>query len=179
MVTYVALLRSINVGGHSKVGMEDLRRLFLALGLTDVKTYLQSGNVTSGVMSTSHRGWLGTSRSALLGALRMAIRVLLRTKDDLAQVVTNNPFRNRELDPSKLPVTFLTDTPDPKRIALPETLIGEPDEFALVGRDVYLHFRNDYGRTKLNNAYIERRLDVVATTRSRSTVTKLCDLTSG
>ncbi len=63
MVTYVALLRGINVGGHSKVGMEDLRRLFLALELTEVKTYLQSGNVIFS-WDVESRSRLGTSRTA-------------------------------------------------------------------------------------------------------------------
>lgn len=177
MVTHVALLRGINVGGHTKVGMEDLRRVFLALDLAGVKTYLQSGNVIFTDDADESSRLAGDIEKRVARDLGMATRVLLRTKDDLAQVVTNNPFRTSELDPSKLHVTFLAGTPDPQWAALLETPIREPDEFALVGREVYLHCPNGYGRTKLNNAYIERRLGVIATTRSWNTVTKLHNLT--
>ena len=56
--------------------------------------------------------------------------------------------------------------------------VGEPDELSIVGREVYLHCPHGYGRSKLNNAYLERRLGVAATTRNWNTVTTLCDLAS-
>ena len=111
--------------------------------------------------------------------LGVTVTVLVRTADDLAQVVATNPFVRRETDPVTLHVTFLAEAPEPERVTRLETPSGEPDELALVGREVYLHCPNGYGRTKLNNAFIERRLGVAATTRNWRTVTTLCDLVSG
>ncbi len=179
MMTYVALLRGINVGSHSKVAMGDLRRLFLALGHADAKTHVQSGNVIFRCHVDEPSRLAGDIERRVASDLGVKISVLLRTKDELAHVLTDNPFRTRELDLSKLHVTFLADRPDPQRVTLLETPAGESDEFNLVGREVYLHCPNGYGRTKLNNAYLERRLGVVATTRSWNTLTKLCDLASG
>jgi uncharacterized protein (DUF1697 family) len=178
MTTYVALLRGINVGGRTRVGMEDLRRLFVALGHTDVQSYLQSGNVVfRGPVEESSR-LTGDLERRIARDLGVTVTVLLRTRDDLAHVVANNPFLNPETDLATLHVTFLADAPDHERAARLTTPIGEPDELSLVGREVYLHCPNGYGRTKLNNAYIERRLGVAATTRNWNTVTKLCELAS-
>jgi uncharacterized protein (DUF1697 family) len=72
-------------------------------------------------------------------------------------------------------VTFLAEPPDRDRVAgLNSPTDG--DELSVVGREVYLHCPNGYGRSKLSNAYFERALEVAATTRSWKTVTKLHDL---
>ena len=179
MTTYVALLRGINVGGRTKVGMDELRRLFVALGHPEVKTYLQSGNVIFRSTVEEASRLAGEIEGRIGRDLGVTVTVLLRTKDDLAQVVANNPFLGRETDDAKLHETFLADAPERERVARLETPAGEPDELALVGREVYLHCPHGYGRTKLNNAYIERRLGVAATTRNWRTVTALYDLVSG
>jgi uncharacterized protein (DUF1697 family) len=179
MTTYVALLRGINVGGRTRVGMDDLRQLFNALGHADVKSYLQSGNVIfKSAVEESSRLAAGIERS-IARDLGLTVTVLLRTADELAQVVATNPFLGRGADPATLHVTFLAEMPDRDRAARVETPAGQPDELALVGREVYLHCPNGYGRTKLNNAYIERRLGVAATTRNWRTATTLRDLASG
>ena len=179
MTTYVALLRGINVGGHTKVGMDDLRRLFVALGHADVKSYVQSGNVLFSSPVEESSRLVGDIQRRIARDLGVTVTVLLRTRDDLAHVVANNPFLSRETDLAKLHVTFLADAPDHERVARLDTPSGGPDEFSLAGREVYLHCPHGYGRAKLNNAYLERRLGVAATTRNWNTVTKLCDLASG
>lgn len=158
MTTYVALLRGINVAGHKRVKMSDLRARFLALGHQMVTTYLQSGNVVFA--------------SPKSGPPELAHEI----EGELADVVAGNPFLTRGVDPATLHVTFLLDTPDTARV---DELIphhGEPDQFEVIGREVYLHCPNGYGRTKLSNAFFERRLRVAATTRNWNTVTRLLEL---
>jgi uncharacterized protein (DUF1697 family) len=179
MTTYVALLRGINVGGRTKVGMADLRQVFVDLGHADVKTYLQSGNVLFESPEQTPSRLPGDIERRIAQELDMSVTVLLRTGDDLAEVVANNPFLARETDFAKLHVTFLAEVPDRERAARIATPVGAPDEFSLAGREVFLLCPNGYGRTKLNNTYIERRLGVAATTRNWNTVTKLCELASG
>jgi uncharacterized protein (DUF1697 family) len=176
VTTYVALLRGINVGGRTKVGMDDLRRVFVDLGHADVKTYLQSGNVLFESPDQTPSHLAGDIERRIARDLGVTVTVLVRTRDDLAQVVANNPFLGREADFAKLHVTFLAEAPDRARAARLETPSGGPDEFSLAGREIYLLCPNGYGKTKLNNTYIERRLGVAATTRNWNTVTKLCDL---
>jgi uncharacterized protein (DUF1697 family) len=173
--TYVALLRGINLGAHKKVSMSDLRALFTDLGAEDVATYVQSGNVV-------FRS--GDSAGELTQALEKRIRrdlchdvnVLLRTQRQLAELVAGNPFADRTSELTKLHVTFLADKPDPARVRKLDPRLAEPDEFRVIGQEVYLHTPNGYGRSKLSNAYFEKQLDVSATTRNWRTVTKLAEL---
>jgi uncharacterized protein (DUF1697 family) len=173
--TYVALLRGINVSGRRKVSMADLRTLFGDLGSEDVTTYVQSGNVV--FRSRADSGELiDAIRTGIGRALGLDVTVLLRTKAELARIVAANPFVSEGREATKLHVTFLAGAPARERVRALEPKRGGADEFRVVGREVYLHCPNGYGRTKLDNAYFEKQLDVAATTRNWKTVTKLAEL---
>ena len=173
--TYVALLRGINLGGHNKVSMPDLRALFGSLGDEDAATYLRSGNVI-------FKGAGGPGK--LIEAIEKRIRrdlglnvtVLLRTRPQLAKVVAGNPFASDGEGSTKLHVTVLAKKPDRAHVSKLDPERAEPDEFRVVGREIYLHCPNGYGRSKLTNAYFEKELGVAATTRNWRTVTKLAEL---
>lgn len=172
------MLRGINVAGNTRVKMDDLRRMFTDMGNTDVQTYLQSGNV---IFSSSQRGArkLETAiEEAIAAELDLQIAVLVRTHPDLAKILTANPYLDRETDLTKLPVTFLADKPDADKVAALEVPSGESAVCTVVGREVYLHCPNGYGRTKLNNAFLERKLGVKATTRNWKSVTTLHDMSA-
>ena len=179
MTTYLALLRGINVGGHTRVGMDDLRRLFADLGHADVTTYIQSGNVIFRSPVDDSSRLAAEIEERIAQDLSVAVTVLLRTRDDLARIVASNPFVGRRIEPAKLHLTFLADAPDRDRAARLDRPADAPDELSLVGREVYLYCPNGYGRTKLNNAHVERRLGVAATTRNWNTFTRLLDLMAG
>ena len=102
---YLALLRGVNVGGHNLVAMRDLRRLFSSLGLADVTTYLQSGNV---LFSTSGSAPAEEAlEQAILQELGVRTRVLLRRGAELAQICTANPFAGSvDVDPAQLYLAF-------------------------------------------------------------------------
>lgn len=176
---HVALLRGINVGGHAKVGMDDLRRVFVALGHAEVRTYIQSGNVVFSSAVDEPSRLVGEIEQRIASDLGVTVTVLLRAGDELAQVVAGNPFLDRGAELSKLHVTFLAERPDAERAAGLGPPAGEADELALVGREVYLHCPNGYGRTKMNNAWVEKRLGMAATTRGWKTVVKLGDIAAG
>jgi uncharacterized protein (DUF1697 family) len=173
--TYVALLRGINLGARNKVAMPDLRALFGALGAQDVSTYVQSGNV----VFKSPEGPAELRAAAeehIKRDLGLDVTVLLRTRTELAAIVADNPFARDEREPTTLHVTFLAEAPDAERARELDPTASDPDEFRIVGRDVYLHCPNGYGRSKLSNAFFERRLGVAATTRNWRTVTTLAEL---
>jgi uncharacterized protein (DUF1697 family) len=177
VTTYVAMLRGINVGGHAKVAMTDLRASFAEMGFDDVQSYIQSGNV---VFRSSKSPTTLTSaiERALESAFGHGIKVVIRTGAQLAAVVGHNPLLGRDREPAKLHVTFLASKPAPSRLGALDAGAFLPDEFIVSGREVYLHCPEGYGRTKLNNAFFERSLGVVTTTRTWNTVTTLADMGS-
>jgi uncharacterized protein (DUF1697 family) len=176
MAVNVAMLRGVNVGAHNRIKMPALVDVFTGLGHTGVVTYIQSGNVVFKSRAKSSAALARAIRERIERDLGCDVAVLLRTRDELASVVKDNPFLRAKADPGRLHVTFLAVVPDAELIRTVEEFDAGPDEARVVGRDVYLHCPNGYGNTKLNPALIERRLRAVSTTRNWNTVTKLLEL---
>ena len=176
MTRWVALLAGINVGGKTTVPMAELRTVFAGLGYQQVQTYIQSGNVLFEEDTGDEGQLVAAIRPALSARFGWDIPVLLRTRPELEAVVAGNPFHDRQDDPTKLLVTFLAAKPAADRAARLQPPPGETGELALVGREIYLHTPDGYGRTKLNNAYLAKVLGVAATTRNWKSVTKLNEL---
>jgi uncharacterized protein (DUF1697 family) len=175
VTTYLAMLRGINVGGHAKVPMAELRATFLDLGYDDVATYIQSGNVLFGASdgaATVH----AAVEAALESRFGLALAVVLRSRAQLGAVVKANPLTRAGRDPAKLHVTFLSAPPPSSRVNALDPRGFLPDEFEVSGREVYLHCPDGYGRTKLNNTFLERKLGGPATTRSWKTVMTLVQM---
>lgn len=168
----VALLRGINLGSTNKIKMADLRQLFADLGHDDVQTYLQSGNVVFSA-GTDPEKLVGPIEKAIHDELGLTVTVLLRTGPDLTKTLRANPYLDRQDDLAKFHVTFLNEAPNPGRASAVQIPGGESAEFTLTGREVYLHCPDGYGRTKLNNAFFEKKMGVAATTRNWRTVVAL------
>jgi uncharacterized protein (DUF1697 family) len=177
MGTYVAMLRSINVGGRNRIPMADLRALISSLGFGDVVTYVQSGNVVL-TGSGSAPGVARTIEERITADLGLAVPVLVRTKQQLRRTLADTPFGQLDADPKTIHVTFLAERPDPALVAGLQAKAGTfgPDSFEVIGSEVHLHCPGGYGETALNNAFFERRLGVVATTRNWRTVTTLAEM---
>jgi uncharacterized protein (DUF1697 family) len=179
MPHYVALLRSVNVAGHGRISMADLTQTFLSLGYTDVSTYIQTGNV----LFRSPVRRISTLAAAIEGQLGRhfghAPAVILRTVPDLARIVETSPFPKKGADPSRHHVTFLATPPSKERLAAFTAPPSGRDELTIVGQEIYVHTPDGYAATKLTGTLLERRLDVVSTTRNWNTVTKLHALAGG
>jgi uncharacterized protein (DUF1697 family) len=169
MTTYIALLRGINVGPTTAVSMAELKESFEALGLEDVLTYIRSGNVV--FRGNADAAAIERRVAADFG---LEVPVVLRTPAELRAAVKRNPFPAD--DGKKLHVVFLdakpkrTDALDPNR--------SPPDEFELVGREIYLYTPNGLGRSKLTIDWFEKQLGVRGTARNLNTVAKLIELAS-
>jgi uncharacterized protein (DUF1697 family) len=109
----------------------------------------------------------------------VSARVIVRREDELGRVVAGNPFVDGRRDPALLHVTFSAGEPDPQAVRELAATSFDADEVHVAGREVYLHCPNGYGRSKLSNAFLERKLGVVATTRSWKTVTALAEMARG
>jgi uncharacterized protein (DUF1697 family) len=178
MPVYVSLLRAVNVGGR-KVPMAALRDLLERLGHDDVVTYLQSGNVVSRAGARSSGVVERAVSAAVTAEFGFDVDVLVRTPHQLRVVLDGNPFlpaRGSRPDPKSLHVTFLARAPKATLVREIDGSAFAPDEFRVVGREVFLTCPGGYGRTKITNSWFERKLGVPATTRNWSTVTELADL---
>lgn len=170
--TYVALLRSVNVAGHGKIKMDDLRRAFRSLGYTDVTTYIQSGNVV--FTSDAPVVALGLE-NAIAAAFEMNVTVVLRTSAQLKRVVRRNPFT--DADSSKVHVGFMQQRPSGAVAQKMDLQRFIPDDVVVDGSELYFHLPNGLGRSKLPD-YLGRHLKVPITIRNWNTVTKLVQLVS-
>ena len=179
MPRYVALLRGINVGGNKKVPMARLRELMEGLGYTDVATLLQSGNAVFTSKEKSAAKVVKQLEAAIAGEFGFEVSVVLRTRDELAAAIEANPLPGAEEAPSHFLVTFLSDVPDPKKLEAIDPAAYLPDEFRLVGREIYARFPNGIGTSKLATVLMGAKLGVTPTARNWGTVTKLLALADG
>jgi uncharacterized protein (DUF1697 family) len=171
---YVAMLRGINVSGHKPVRMEALRACFIGLGFGKVATYVQSGNVVFEAAIAGAAGLTGKIEAAIVREFGFTVPVLVKSAKELSDVIARNPLTSLPgVAVDKLHVTFLSG-PAPKG-ALEQLLplAAGPERVEIVGREVYLYCPNGYGRTKLSNTTIEKKLGLPATTRNWKTVNTL------
>ena len=179
MPVYVALLRGINVGTHRQMPMRDLVAVCDGLGYREVETYLRSGNVVFRTSGSSANQVSAALESAIAERFGFEVTTLVRTRRDLESVVAGNPFVERGAAIDRLHVTFLQDKPARSAVDAIDPDEGRGDDFEVVGREVYLHCPNGYGRSRLTNPFWERRLRTSATTRNWKTVHALVDMAGG
>ena len=175
----VALLRGINVGGHARVPMADLRAVATDLGMADPRTHLQSGNLVFTAPPDELTGVGDRLEAAIAAAFGVDIRVLIRTHDDLTAAVARNPFAEAAAaEPKSVHLLFLDRAPTTDEVAGLDPDRSPPDEFSVSGREIFLHYPNGSGRSKLTLDWFERRLGASGTARNWRTVTALIDLTA-
>ena len=175
---YACLLRGVNVSGARKITMSALRSLCESLGHADVETYLQSGNIV--VSTRAAQSKLGPALSEAIGKEfgHADVDVFVLSAADLETIIKKNPLA-RGRDPKWLHVTFLEKDVKPAAFEAIERDRYLPDEFAIGPRVIYLFCPNGQGRTKLNNAFFERKLGLRATTRNWQTTNNLWKLARG
>lgn len=163
MATFIALLRAVNVGGTGKLTMADLTSLCEGVGFTCVKTYIQSGNVVfvSKLPETEVKAKL---EQALAKKMGKPVGVLVRSVKELESILKRNPFKSAA--PNQLLVMFLDQAP--AKDALSDLSIPGREEVRLDGREVFIHFPDGMGRSKLKLPFAQ-----VATGRNLNTVLKL------
>lgn len=151
MATYIALLRAVNVGGTGKLPMADLRTLCEKAGFRDVRTYIASGNVVFTSELTAKKA-LVTLEAALAKRLGIATQVLIRTADELEAVMAANPFP--EAEPNRLIVVFLSK--EEPLSAIEGWKIPAGERIALVGRELFIHYPDGMGQSKLRVPFADQ-----------------------
>ncbi len=173
---HVALLRGINVGGKNKLPMKDLAAIFAAHGASDVRTYIQSGNVVFRASKSVAAKLPRLAGEAIEARFGHRPPIVLRTREELLAVLSANPFLARGADEKALHVGFLEAKPTEARIAALDPDRSPGDAFAVIGREIYLHLPNGGARSKLTNAYFDSKLATISTMRNWRTVNELAAL---
>jgi uncharacterized protein (DUF1697 family) len=175
MNLFVSLLRGVNVSGHNMIRMAELKALYESLGLADVSTYIQSGNVVLRARRNNPAVLGSLIERAIEERFGFPVVVLLRRPAELARIIRNSPFIGREkIDEQRLYVTFLKTRPSAFAVgAAKEAAAKSPDQYEIAGSEIYLHCPHGYGKTLLSNTFFEKQLKVMATTRNWRTVMTL------
>ena len=177
MTINIALLRGINVGGHNKIKMADLRQMFEMLGFSRVQTYIQSGNVLF-ESDDSEQSLIKRIQEEIDKVFGFSINVVIRTAAELEWITNNCPFTEEAVaeakttsDGESLYVSLLQDKPSQDGIDRLAAYKSDNDEFLIEGREVYLLFRRGVRNTKLANNL--QKLEVPSTMRNWKTINKL------
>lgn len=175
MTRHIVLLRGINVGGHRRVAMADLRALLTSLGYDGARTHLQSGNVVLSSRPAPDRV-KRTIEQGLAAEFGVDVEVFVRTRDELAEVIARDPLGEVADNPSRYLVSFLSGEPDAAAVRGAKAAEVEPERFVAIGREIYAWHPDGVHRSKLAKVLSEKRLGVTATARNWNTVTKLLEL---
>jgi uncharacterized protein (DUF1697 family) len=172
---HIALLRGINLGSRNRVSMPELRELLTGHGYGDVQTLVQSGNVVLTSRLSAKRLERDLQQQIAEG-LGVDTPVIVRTRDELAEVVERDPLGQVADDPKRYQVTFLAEEPDAEAVTAAQAVEVAPEQLVVQGREVYTWHPDGVQRSKANVA-IAKHLGT-GTARNWNTVTKLLELAS-
>jgi uncharacterized protein (DUF1697 family) len=173
---YACLLRGVNVAGQRKISMRELCEAVQAAGFSKVTSYLQSGNlILESDMSIEATG--RRLEKTISDKLHYDdVDVLVLDLKALKRIIAARPEDPHLAGPVPWYFTFLATTPANEHWKTLEGSEYSPDRYFPGGGVIYVYCPTGYGRTKINNAFFERKLKVRATTRNWNTVTKLAEM---
>ncbi len=174
MTIHVGLLRAVNVAGRNKVGMAELRDLLTDMGMKDVRSLLQSGNLVFRSDVDQPAGLESMLEEATQRRLGLKTDFLVRTGNDWRELVTDNPLRvEAQRDPSHFVVMFLKAAPDHSRVMALQKEIKGREIVRSIGRQAYITYPDGIGRSRLTTKLIEKVLGTRGTGRNWNTVLRI------
>lgn len=179
MTTFVALLRGINVGGHHKVPMAELRALCESTGLRDVRSYIQSGNL---VFACAGKAPAVAKKleAAIASRFGFAIDVIVRAASQWPVYVQGNPLREASARAPNLVMLGLSKLPPNKgALAALRQRAAANERIEAVGDALWFHFADGVGKSRLSSALIDRAVGSTVTVRNWRTVLELQKLLGG
>ena len=173
---YVALLRGVNVGGNTKVNMAELRAACERLGFTNAKTYINSGNVIFDSAGSDANKIASQIHDVIINDFSLDVSVMVRSMEELQQVVANNPFDGQFENHKDMHVFFLADELPNEKLDLLLAQNSDEQLIAVDGRTVYCLLRISVVDSTLGKGFLDRKLKVPATARNWRTVKTLADM---
>jgi len=176
MISYIALLRGINVGGHKKIFMADLKLLFEKLNLKNVRTYIQSGNVIFKSSEENIQDLENRIKGQLFNQYGFEVSVLVKTHSEIRAILNDCPFS----EDKKVNSYFIILHSIPDEILVETTMqIKYPnEEFHIINTCVYTYYSAGFGNAKCGTNFFEKKLKVSATARNYKTIMKLIELSN-
>jgi uncharacterized protein (DUF1697 family) len=171
----VVLLRGVNLAGRNRLSMPQLREALEDAGFGDVSTYVQSGNVVLS-SSKSAKRVRGDVEQLLSARFGLDVKVVVRTRAELAKVVELNPLGTVAKNPKLYQVTFLERAPKAELVRKLEAAAAGKEQVVSRGRELYAWHPDGVGQSKLAALMSGKGLGVTATARNWTTVTKLLEL---
>lgn len=173
MPRFIALLRAINVGGHT-VKMDDLRSIFHSMGFTNVETFIASGNVIFDSTLTNTESLEHQIESCLNKELGYEVVTFIRDPGEITAISRHQPFPESEIaEAVALNIALMKESLNERAIKTLLAMNTEIDKFQANGREVYWLCRKKQSESKFSNAVFEKTLKIKATFRGISTLTKL------
>lgn len=173
MKTYIALIRGINVSGHKKILMADLRQLFENLGFQEVQTYIQSGNVVFHSFAKAM-----DCEALIFEAIKTQygweVPVLVKTAPEIKSILDNCPFSEEIKEKSYF--VLLQSIPSSENVSITNSISYPNEEFVITKSCVYLYSELGAAKAKLSTNFFERKLKVNATARNYRTMNKLLEI---
>jgi uncharacterized protein (DUF1697 family) len=177
MTTFIALLRGINVSGKNLILMESLITSLESIGLLNVRTYIQSGNILFNYTESPNSMLEKSIRDTILKDFNCNVPVIVMTSKEMEKFILENPFVNeRNMAIDSLHITCLSGSPDKELMNRILPLNDGIDEALILGTRIYLHCPTGYGRTRYTNTFFEKKLKQNATTRNWKTMLKLSSM---
>ena len=177
MTACVSLFRGFNVGGNRIVPMNELKSLHEALGLRDVVTYIQSGNVVFTNDETDPAQLASQIEEAFAQKFGFRSQVIVRTASELEETIANSPFQNQpEKESNRVLVLFLTTRPESNTLEDLKKSYSGPEEMYLIGQELFVYYPDGMGRSKLTLPLIEKKLKTAGTGRNWNTVLRLKEM---
>ena len=177
MTSFIALLRGINVGAKTSIRMAELRALAEGIGLSDVRTYIQSGNLLFGAEQAD--GLEEKLESAVARAF-LPVPVIVRSAGQWADYASSNPFPDAaEAEPNRLMMMLSKRPPQAEAASALQERARDGERVALAGGTLWIHYRAGAGTSKLSPLLIDRLVGSPATARNWRTVLKIGEMLAG
>lgn len=172
---YIALLRGINVGGNTMIKMTELKSSFEKLGLENVVTYINSGNIAFDSRESESK-LLSQIEKTIEKDFGINIQVMVREQSMIAELIANNPFSGEFESHKEMHVLFMKDEmpKDKQKLLLEQNRSTE--KFEVRGREIYALLKLGVADSLLGKGFIEKKLKVPITARNWRTVQKLAEL---
>ena len=174
MKTYIALLKGINVGGHKKVPMADLRELLTKSWFENVQTYIQSGNVILQSSKSDISVIENNIQESIMDHFGFEISVLVKTRSDLKRIFNDSPFSEEKKKASYF--MLLRNTPEDDLVKVASEKVYEGEEYKILKDCIYFFCEKGFGQAKFNANFFERKLKTFVTARNYNTMVKLLSL---
>lgn len=173
---YVALLRGINVGGRNMIKMEKLRETLEQLCYENVATYINSGNIAFDTLTTDESALVSTIHDAIERDFGFDISTMVRSKNEIGDIIANNPYIGQFESHKDVHVFFLPTELSVDQQAQLLDQANDKESIAIEGRTIYYMLRISILDSALGKGFLDKKLKITNTARNWRTVNKLAEL---